>query len=57
MFFEWPVKELIGISKMKVMKNEQELQTDVTMREVDGTLDLAKKMRLLHHEAITDANT
>jgi len=42
---------------MKVMKNEQELQTDVTMREVDGTLDLAKKMRLLHHEAITDANT
>jgi len=54
-FFGWAVKELIDASKMKVMKNQQDLQTDVSAREADGMLDLAKQMRLLHHEAITDA--
>jgi len=54
-FIGWAVKELIDASKMKVTKNQQDLQTDVSMREADSTLDLAKQMRLLHHEAITDA--
>jgi len=51
--FGWAVKELIDVYSMKV-NNDQTTMWPLLTMDAECCLELAEKMKILHHEAVTD---